>query len=716
MGFDDFKTPKNDTYDKLVSPSEVILDGDHQGPEKKKKTRVASYALIIVGVLLAITGIIYGTAVPAIVNRSIKNKVFYCDSGDVDEAFIDPYGDCDDCNPYYRAYHVFNVTNTGAFLNQNEKLNVQERGPYVYRQWEKKVNVTFAGDRVQYKKYFNFAFDPAQSCSNCRENDTITSFDAGYFSVIAQAGGEFRFLVALLQSIPFGANQSLTELATSVTLYGPRMMRFLNGLNSLDPAAMALVATNLPRFLLGGPSALANLDLSGFAYNGILVTHSIREWSMGYPSFLAGLALGTQHLACQRRQLTNQCDACAVDGRNPACSAISNACKLCKRAAAVVSVYNNPLCDQVESIYAGTYGAAAASNFTASTCRRCASSGFCVAPLSGAVEESGVDWSRLTSSSSPPPQLLKRYTQRTGCDDATYLGEYEEFDGYTSFPLWADLGSRRNPTLQEIVAFGSYSNCAMRPSNLTCANVTGGDGKGVQPQLTTLAGPRDSIPSNTYAMYTTQSKQNVTLMNTRDLRKESGIELIRFAPNDTLLHYTPGNNGKGTGVPVNGVQNLAFALGFLCYVSYPMFMYGDQKLLEDVQITLIDGKVATKASLYADGKVKKVYADKYENYLDIEPTTGKTLVARKRLMASFALSKSVTNSSASMSDLVWPSLTTEVIYPVYWVEERASIKEAKVGSFKSLKRLGVSFLPVFLVGLIFGLFLVFIGVVYHRRA
>jgi hypothetical protein len=103
-------------------------------------------------------------------------------------------------------------------------------------------------------------------------------------------------------------------------------------------------------------------------------------------------------------------------------------------------------------------------------------------------------------------------------------------------------------------------------------------------------------------------------------------------------------------------------------------------------------------------------------YLDIEAGTGKTMVARKRLQAAYALSKSPYNASMAMTDVLWPHLPTEVIFPAYWGEESATVAKNQVDQYMTIKRLLGSLLPVLIVGVVVGAALVGGGFFQRRRA
>lgn len=684
-------------------------DASLETDSKKRCSPLAiGKTLIIVGALLVVISILYGTVLPAVIDKKIKSGVVVCDAGDVKIEYTDPYGDCDDCTPYYYTLRMFNVTNPEEYLNTGAKLALREVGPYVYRRRQIKLDVSFDNNRVSYKQYTYHTYQPELSCTGCAETDVYTGYDIGYLNVLGQAGGEYNFLLSLVKG-SFGKDTMTDdEIAALVQANGTHMMRWVNGLNSLDPEAMKNVGASVTTFLLTGFAAIANLDLTGFAYNGLFVKRTIKQWALGYPSMLAGLGLGSNYVeVCDKGGLMDKCNTCTGD----ACLEIWADCKQCQLGAKVVAV-NNATCGVVESIMAEKYGAEVAKSFASGTCGLCTFVGLCAAPLPGIAEDSGMDW----SAGPPPVGSLGTYIQRTGCDDLSAIGEYEMFNGDTKIALWAKLDTRRNPTLAELGAFAKYGNCANPTANMTCSPVKGGDAQSLKPGGAGMSGFADEIEQTTANMYLDQGKQEIPLLNLNEEVKYKKIPLHRFGPANDLLVSSSINEERGTGYPVDGVQPLGFTNGFLTYVSYPLYLYGDKSLLGSIEITMDDGTKATQETMYDNGVLKQVYADKYVTYLDIEAGTGKTMRARKRLQASYALSKSPYNASAAMTDVLWPNLETEVIVPGYWGEESATVGASQIDQYLTIKSLLGSLIPVLIVGVILGVGLVGGGFFHRRKA
>ncbi|RLN51322.1 hypothetical protein BBJ29_005118 [Phytophthora kernoviae] len=673
--------------------------------------KVWAIVLMVAGCLTTIIGILYGTAMPAYVNSAVEDKVVKCSASDVaKESYLDPYGDCDDCSPYYISVYMLNATNAEDYLATNAKLQVKEMGPYVYRRREIKLDVTLSDDdsTVTYKTYTYHTFVTDKSCDGCSDSDEIVSFDTGYFSVIAATGGEFNLLAAVAAQ-SFASTSNTTDILAIVTEYGEQMMRWMNGLNSLDPLAMKTVTNNsaVLKFLASGPEAIADMDLTGFAYNGIFVKRTASQWALGYPSLLGGLILGTSYINTCEAGMNDKCSSCAGDD----CLAIASACAQCTKGAAVVAA-NNVTCAILEAIYAAEYGDEEAASFVATTCGLCDSKGLCALPLPGIAESSGMDYSETA----PDASSLGAYVKRTGCDDLSEIGEYEEYNGFSSAPVWVDLGERRNPTLLEIIAFSSYANCDAPVANITCFNVSGTDGTSLKPGGVTINGMAKETTSDAFNSYMGAAEIYITISSMDEKVDFSGVSLHRFGTPSDIFDHSDDKASIGTGIPVDGLHQLSFVTGFLSYMSGPFFIYGNTSLLEAVEMTTSDGTIVTADVMYdSNGDLQDSYLEAYSTFVDIESGTGQTMRARKRSQISYALAASTSVSNASMSDLLWPTLPTEVVLPTYWVQEAGEATDSLLDTFKSTLTLVKTFLPGLIVLIIVGVAEVCGGIFLWRR-
>ncbi|GLE00642.1 hypothetical protein PINS_up009399 [Pythium insidiosum] len=677
---------------------------------------VWSHLCIANGVVLIVLSLVFAFAVPAVVTDKVNDHAVICDAKDLQEPrFTDQYGDCDECYPYFYSLYLFNATNTAAYLANGSTLRVQELGPYVYQRRQIKLDANLSSDSatVSYRMYTYHSFDVSRSCASCSELDIVTTWDIGYLSVISQAGGERGFLHALIRGTAWGRNYTTAEREAIVRQNGSTIMRLINGFNSNQPRAWKRVGSDVLRFLAFGLPAIQGIEApDGIEYEGVFARRPVRDWALGYPSLLAGLSIGTHYVkACNSTNGFNaRCASCQGDD----CLALWYECKRCAQGQRVQRI-NAVTCGAIEKKYAAVYGADEAKAFVGATCAGlCASAGICAAPIPGTAEASGIDYSQQA----PPRAALNTYVQRTGCHDKTEIGVYEQYDGYRTQPLWAQLDTRRLPTLAEMSAFTRYSNCERAPANVTCSAVVGNDATGLAPRGASLwHGFPDKVSDAAIVMFLSQAKQNITLVNSgRVVRDVDGIQLTRFVPPRDLLHFDAWKSRKGTAFPVDGLQSLAFNLGFLSFLSFPLFLHGDRTLMERVEMTLSDGQRATPETLLdANGKLKPHYFDRYQTVVDVEPGTGKTFRAKKLMMASYALAKSSFTPGAAMSDILWPNATPEVIVPGYIGEETVMITPHRIDVFKRAERLLRVLVPTLVAGVLIGVAFLVGGFLLRRR-
>ncbi|XP_013772957.1 scavenger receptor class B member 1-like [Limulus polyphemus] len=85
--------------------------------------------------------------------------------------------------PLYQKIYFFNVTNPEEFLQQKSKPKLVEIGPYTYRSWWTKENITWNNnDTVTYREVKKYVFKPELSVGS--ENDVITTVN---FPMLAAA-------------------------------------------------------------------------------------------------------------------------------------------------------------------------------------------------------------------------------------------------------------------------------------------------------------------------------------------------------------------------------------------------------------------------------------------------------------------------------------------------------------------------------------------------
>lgn len=121
------------------------------------RARWVVVALGCTGLLCAVLGAVMIVTLPSIIKQQVYKNVR-----------IDPsslsFGMWKDIPvPFYLSIYFFDVINPKEIL-QGKKPEVQERGPYVYREFRHKSNITFNGnDTVSFLEYRSFQFQPDRS-------------------------------------------------------------------------------------------------------------------------------------------------------------------------------------------------------------------------------------------------------------------------------------------------------------------------------------------------------------------------------------------------------------------------------------------------------------------------------------------------------------------------------------------------------------------------
>lgn len=711
------------------------------GGEKKSccTKLVIGISLIVVGVIFIVIGLVFGAYLPGAIDDQIKSGVTTCDASEIDDMdkFANPHGDCDTCVPYYYQYSPFSIVNpTEVLKSQGEtKLQVQEKGPYVFRKFQTKVDISFENNEISYQTFSRYEYIPESSCKNCKLTDELTTIDTGYLAVMTGAGGEDSFAETLITGLlsKAGADQDSIDRLNANEPFKQVLLMALSGLNSLEPTAMfnSLLALGPVIKMDQNASADDKLEIiltfiSKFAdfenklpHYGLFAKRTVQEYAYGYPSLLAGLATTAELGNCMKPE-NAFCMKC--DFNNPSKQCVENwkVCKSCRTALGVKAM-SKGLCDALEVDLTKKSEKNMAKLLVDSTCRQCETDAqlFCLARLPGQVMAERADFNQVDALKNK--QLLAgRTSQRTGCDNIDQIGFYSSYEGVTENALWENgKPINRNPTAKELAEFNKNNYCGESKLQTTsCVPVFGGDGAAYPPSGASLSGLEDQVTVTEQPTYISQARQNLTLIATDEKPQVEGVVLQRYRPSNDVLKSAGAPDGRGIGSPVDGVLSLGYNVGFLAFLSYPFFIFGDKSLLENVELYFRDGSRASIANMYTGDELNEAFYDKYSTQIDVEPATGKTMDARKRLMASYSVAAVDTETDAAITNLSLLKLTPNVIIPVFWGEERATVTASLAAKLVSVRKLGSSMLPVLIVALILGIIILAVGIFFvikHKR-
>lgn len=123
----------------------------------RSRARRVAAALGFAGLLCAVLGVIMIVMVPSIIKQQVLKNVR------IDPSSLSFNMWKEIPVPFYLSVYFFDVVNPNEIL-QGQKPQVRERGPYVYREFRHKSNITFNdNDTVSFLEYRSFQFQPDKS-------------------------------------------------------------------------------------------------------------------------------------------------------------------------------------------------------------------------------------------------------------------------------------------------------------------------------------------------------------------------------------------------------------------------------------------------------------------------------------------------------------------------------------------------------------------------
>eukprot|EP00455_Lapot_gusevi_P016383 TRINITY_DN18443_c0_g1_i7.p1 TRINITY_DN18443_c0_g1~~TRINITY_DN18443_c0_g1_i7.p1 ORF type:complete len:297 (-),score=125.38 TRINITY_DN18443_c0_g1_i7:27-917(-) len=151
----------------------------------------------------------------------------------------------------------------------------------------------------------------------------------------------------------------------------------------------------------------------------------------------------------------------------------------------------------------------------------------------------------------------------------------------------------------------------------------------------------------------------------------AGIDLLKFTlPDDIMANATVNPKNADfymTGLPSAILNLTATSLGVPIFVSKPHFL-----------------DVPPAATSYLINKVQGLSpnSELHDTFLSVEPLTGTTMRARKRLQLNVKVSPVYIQDPASSFNTTWLPFLTEFMFPTCWIEEGGDIPDDKAADFR----------------------------------
>jgi hypothetical protein len=156
----------------LIESKEVDLTTTQSTKEQQlRRNKCALWVLGILAVLILSLTLVSMFAIRPLVDKMIDKQTL------VDSPTAEGYATWagEDVPDTYYDMWVWNVENPEAASNGSEKVRLREVGPYAFKEYRKKINVTFSddGNIVSYYQWQYYVFDEERSGPGLSVNDTF---------------------------------------------------------------------------------------------------------------------------------------------------------------------------------------------------------------------------------------------------------------------------------------------------------------------------------------------------------------------------------------------------------------------------------------------------------------------------------------------------------------------------------------------------------------
>jgi len=165
-------------------------------------------ALVLLGIALValLGGVLGNIALDSVLKDQIKS--FLVVDSESSSGYEDwQFDGAPDRTPQNMNYYLWNLTNPDEIINATRlngttpKPSYKLVGPFTYRRYAKKVNVSFVagGNEVDFAHYIYYIFDSSLSTGDPSDASLrVTNLNSAYLGVLAQVGSEQNLVTALV--------------------------------------------------------------------------------------------------------------------------------------------------------------------------------------------------------------------------------------------------------------------------------------------------------------------------------------------------------------------------------------------------------------------------------------------------------------------------------------------------------------------------------------
>ncbi|XP_075240998.1 lysosome membrane protein 2-like isoform X2 [Convolutriloba macropyga] len=142
----------------VLSRSSTGID---MAPAAVGSRRSSAVCLACIASVLLVAGCLALFSFPFVVKRVYNKEAYLVNDSAVFDLWVAPSSD----TPLYMSFYLFNVTNADKIMSSGAKPIVKQAGPIVYKEVQKKYNLTFASDSsiVSYLNNHTYIYDEGRS-------------------------------------------------------------------------------------------------------------------------------------------------------------------------------------------------------------------------------------------------------------------------------------------------------------------------------------------------------------------------------------------------------------------------------------------------------------------------------------------------------------------------------------------------------------------------